>query len=126
MKKEILSLALLAAALSGCDNKDHTIVAGTPEENAKPAPTIDPASLPPAIVASKIYRCKDNSLVYIDWLADNVSANFRPEKTATPVTLKAAEAGKAMTAEGYSLTGNATAPTITLERPGKGSQSCKA
>ena len=27
-----------------------------------------PVELPPAIAASKTYRCKDNSLVQIDWL----------------------------------------------------------
>jgi hypothetical protein len=43
------------------------------------------------------------------------------------VQLKAAEAGQPMTAEGgYSLSGAASAPAVTLERPGKGSQSCKA
>jgi hypothetical protein len=81
--------------------------------------------LPPSITASKAYRCKDNSLVYIDWLSDKMSANFRPEKTGTPVQLKSAAAGEAMTAEGYSLTGDAAAASITLTRPGKGAQSCK-
>jgi hypothetical protein len=31
-----------------------------------------------------------------------------------------------MTAEGYSLTGNKDSTSVTLERPGKGSQACKA
>ena len=30
--------------------------------------------LPPSIQASKAYRCKDNSLVYIDWLSDGTRA----------------------------------------------------
>lgn len=126
MKKEILICTLFAtAALGACDNSDHTIVAGE-RKDENPVAKIDPATLPPAIVASKIYRCKDNSVVYIDWLADN-SANFRADKAATPTKLAApAEAGKALTAEGYSLTGSASASSITLERPGKGSQSCKA
>jgi hypothetical protein len=31
-----------------------------------------------------------------------------------------------MVAEGYSLTGTGEGATVTLSRPGKGSQSCKA
>ena len=128
MKKEILTLTLLAsAALGGCDNKDHTIVAGTPNDNQPAVAKIDPSLLPPAIVASTIYRCKDNSVVYIDWLADNLSANFRAKQNDTPKVLKAPEAGKPLTtADGYSLTGSATGATVTLTRPGMGAQSCKA
>ena len=87
---------------------------------------IDATSLPPSIEASKSYRCKDNSLVYIDWLSDKMTANVRAAKTDTPVQLKAAEAGKPLTAEGYSLTGDAAASSVTLTRPGKSSQSCEA
>jgi hypothetical protein len=86
-----------------------------------------PVELPPSIAASKIYRCKDNSVVYIDWLSDKKSANFRAEKAAAPIQLKGAAEGEAMTAaDGHSLTGTAEAPSVTLTRPGKGSQSCKA
>ena len=86
-----------------------------------------PVELPPSIAASKIYRCKDNSIVYVDWLSDNKSANLRTEKNGTPTQLKAEEGAQALTAEGgYSLTGSAAAASISLTRPGTGSQSCKA
>ena len=129
MTRTQLLLALAAtAALAGCGNsEDHTIVAGPDGDVANQAPATNaPVTLPPSIESSKIYRCKDNSVVYIDWLSDNKSANFRSEQTAVPVTLTAAEAGKPMTAQGYSLTGSSEGSTVTLERPGKGSQSCKA
>ena len=129
MTRTPLLLAIAAtAALAGCGNKeDHTIVAGPDSDVANQAPSTNaPVTLPPSIAASKIYRCKDNSVVYIDWLSDNVSANFRGKQTDVPVTLTAPEAGKPMVAEGYSLTGSPSGGTITLERPGKGSQSCKA
>jgi hypothetical protein len=113
-----------AAALAGCDNSGQTIVGG-PGADEAPLNNVG-VELPPAIAASKIYRCKDNSVVYIDWLSDNKTANFRADKNAPPTQLKAAEAGQPMVAEGYSLTGSAAAATVTLERPGKGSQSCKA
>lgn len=122
-KLNIIAIAA-AAALAGCDDSDHTIVAG-PGADEAPLNNVG-VELPPAIAASKIYRCKDNSVVYIDWLSDNKSANFRAAQNDTPLQLKAPEAGQPMVAEGYSLTGSGTAPTVTLERPGKGSQSCKA
>lgn len=117
--------ALVAtAALVACNKQDHNLVAGG-NVDAGPVNTAD-VVLPPAITASKTYRCKDNSLVYIDWLSDNLSANFRATQNGTPVQLKAAAAGDAMTAEGYSLKGDAKGTIITLTRPGMASQSCKA
>lgn len=119
-----------AAALAGCNQEDHNIVAGPADPMAEALANAAPIELPPSIAASKIYRCKDNSIVYIDWLRDAsgkpAGANFRAEKNAAPVQLKAAEEGKPFTAEGYSLTGSAGAGSVTLTRPGTGSQSCKA
>jgi crotonobetainyl-CoA:carnitine CoA-transferase CaiB-like acyl-CoA transferase len=115
-----------AAALAGCNQQPEVIEGGPADPMANVTANAGPIELPPAIAASKIYRCKDNSVVYVDWLSDNKSANFRAEKAAPPTQLKAAAEGEAMTAEGYSLTGNAQAASITLTRPGKGSQSCKA
>ena len=114
-----------AAALAGCDKQDHTIRAG-PDEGDTVAVNTGPIELPPSILASKIYRCKDNSVVYIDWLSDNKSANIRSDKNGTPTSLVAPEAGKPMVAEGYSLTGSATGSSITVSRPGKGSAACHA
>lgn len=112
-------------ALAACSTEPETIVGGGPqddmaEELAK-APEIE---LPPSVKSSATYRCKDNSLVYIDWLSDNKSANIRLEKGGLPTLVKAPAEGEAMVAEGYSLSGNASA--ITLTAPGKNGQSCKA
>ena len=117
-----------AAALAGCGNEDHNLVVGGPEDPmGNQLANAAPVELPPAIAASKIYRCKDNTVVYVDWLADNKSANLRTEKNGAATQLKGEEAGAAMTAEGgYSLTGSATAASISLTRPGTGNQSCKA
>ena len=126
MTKTLTTLALVAAAaLAGCDQSDHTINAPgpyDPQANAAAAPVV----MPPAIVASKIYRCKDNSIVYIDWLAGDQTANFRAAQGETPTQLKAETAGGAMVAEGYSLIGLPTGTTVTLTRPGKSEQACKA
>ena len=113
----LLSALVVAAALAGC-NKPAPI-----NESANVVVN-EPLVLPPSIVASKTYRCKDNSLAYVDYLSDGKTATVRDTREATPVALTMAEPGKPYTAEGYSLTGTATAASVTLTRPGKGSQSC--
>ena len=114
-----------AAALAGCNKESHTIVAGPDTGDTAPVAN-GPVALPPAIAASKTYRCDDNSLIYVDWLADNKTANLRTDPTGSPTQVVAPEAGEPLTAEGYSLTGSASSSSITLARPGHGSQSCKA
>ena len=37
------------------------------------------------VTASKIYRCADSSVVQIDWLSDDKSANVRPHAGGTIV-----------------------------------------
>jgi hypothetical protein len=127
MTRTPLLIALVAAAaLAGCNKKDHTIVAGDPGDNdanvAAPANVV----LPPAIVATKTYRCADNSVAVVDYLQDGKSANVHGEG-GQMTTVTAAEAGKPMTAAGgYSVDGTATGSTAKIGVPGHPSQSCKA
>ena len=116
-----------AAALAGCNKQDHTIVAGPPSDNDTNVATNGPVELPPSISASKIYRCADNKVVYVDWMSDGKSANVRTDKGGNPTVVTAAEAGKPMTAPGgYSVEGTASAPTAKIGVPGHPAQSCKA
>ena len=48
--------------------------------------------LPPAIAASKTYRCKDNSLVYIDWLSDGTARVKAGQDRRRHSTVKLGEA----------------------------------
>ena len=126
MTRTSLALALTAAAaLAGCNQEDHTITSGPDDPMANQTANAA-VVLPPSIAASKIYRCKDNAVVYIDWLSDNKSANIRTEKNGPATHVAAPEAGQPMVAEGFSLTGTAADSTVTLTRPGTGAQSCKA
>jgi hypothetical protein len=120
-----LSAASVAAILSlaACNSQPETIPAGGTDPQAAELAKAAPVEAPPMIQASRTYRCKDNSLVYIDFYTNN-TAQVRSEKGGTPTTLTAAQPGGEYTAEGYTLSGNA--PTVTLAAPGKGSQSCKA
>lgn len=112
MTRIITLIALAASAtLAGCGNEDHNIVAGgePPEENA-PASNAG-VQLPPSIAASRIYRCANNQVVYVDWMSDG-SARVRKsrDEVGTPVAANAPE-----------LQGNAGATAITYN-----GQSCKA
>ena len=120
MTRTHTTLAMIAAAaLAGCNQETQS------NPTANESVVEAPIELPPSIAASKIYRCKDNSVVYIDWLSDNKSANVRSERNGAATHVMAPEAGQPMTAQGYSLSGTSTGP-ITLAVPGKGSQTCHA
>jgi len=127
MTRTLLLTLVAAAALAGC-NSEPIVVGGPNDDPANQAPaTNGPIELPPSIAASKSYRCKDNGIVQVDWLSDGKSANLRGDGDDAVVQLTAAEPGQPLTAEGgYALTGTPEGSTVTLARPGKGSQSCKA
>ena len=129
----IRNLSLIAVgllALTAC--KPETITGGEqPDPMARELANAAPVELPPAIAASKTYRCKDNSLVQIDWLADNKGAYVHGEDRTqthvkTAVAVEGEPASTDLTAEGgYVLKGNAAASTVNLTLPGKGAQACK-
>lgn len=125
MNKLVITLGL-AAALAACNKSDHTIVAGgTPGDNLAAAADSN-VVLPPAIKATKTYRCADNSIVRIDWLEDGKSATVTPDQ-ASPIAVTAAEAAKPMSgADGTSLDGSSTSAAVKLGVGGKAAQSCKA
>ena len=116
--KTLIAIAAVAA-LAGCNNQNQaeTEAANEAAHNAANANV----KLPPAIVASHKYRCKDNSLLSIDWLSDGTanSARVTPDGGAA-VSLAQAEAGGPYAAEDATLTGEPTAQTITYK-----GQSCK-
>ena len=107
----LLALAT-AAALAGCDNSDHTIVGGPGADEADRPANTEPVTLPPSIAASKSYRCKDNSLVYVDWLSDG-TARVKQARN---------EVGTAVdpNSPDSPLKGNAEAPAVNYN-----GQSCK-
>ena len=98
MTRTPLLIALAAtAALAAC-NEDHTIVAGGPGDDQTNNAANATVELPPSIAASKIYRCSgDNSVVYVDWLSDQKTANVRTEENGAATQVTGAEAGKPLT-----------------------------
>jgi hypothetical protein len=122
----LIIAATAAVLLAGCNQKDHTIVAGADGDNAN-NPVEAPVALPPSITSSKIYRCADSSVAYVDWLSDNKSANIKTDQSGTPTLVTAPEAGQPMTAAGgYEISGSASDASVKIAVPGHASQSCKA
>ena len=125
MTRSSLTIMLAAAALAGCNSESHTIVAGPDEGKPTNAAANANVTLPPSISASKVYRCADNDVVYVDWMSDG-SANVRAKKDDNPVHLTATEAGKPLTAPGYSVHGKPDAASVRIAVPGQSEESCKA
>jgi hypothetical protein len=131
MIRKFSLLVIAAGALAACNNQPIE-GKGPPDPMEGELANAAPVELPPAIVASKTYRCKDNSLIRIDWLQGGKGAYLHGAgqeqthvKAAEPVEGK--PASPALVAEGgYSLTGDATASTVSVTLPGKGAQACKA
>ncbi len=114
MIRTLFLTAASALALAAC-SEDHTIVAGEqPDPMATELANAAPVALPPAIRASKSYRCKDNSLLYIDWYDDG-SARVKKDKadagTQIPVPVEGTPSP---------LTGTLDAASISYD-----GQSCK-
>lgn len=116
--KTLIAIAAVAA-LAGCNNQTpaENEAANEAAHNAANAQVV----LPPSIVASHKYRCKDNSLLAIDWLSDGTTNSARAiADGAAAVTLTQAEAGGPYAAEGANLTGDPQAQSVTYK-----GQSCK-
>ena len=109
MQLKLSLLALVAAAaLAGCDTQPETFESRGPyDPQANLTANSAPVTLPPAILASHPYRCKDNSLIYIDWMSDN-SARVKAQRNEVGTTV-------ALGGENPVLTGDATAKTITYQ-----------
>jgi hypothetical protein len=121
----IIAASLAAfVSLAAC-NSEPQVVDTNPDPMKEELAKAAPVTLPPAIKSSKTYRCKDNSLVYVTLLADDVTAMVRDKQEEPPVAnLKAPAPGQPFVSEGFSLT--VSGNNITYNSPDKGTQSCKA
>lgn len=127
MKPLILPLSAAAAlmTLSACGQSQPEVVDNkAPDPVAAQVAQAAPVTLPPAVKDSRSYRCKDNSIIYVDYLSDDKSANLRMDKGSVPTVLTAEAPGKPYKSGEYELVGNGASVTATL--PGKGTQDCKA
>ena len=105
--------AALALSLGACQKQQPTVIDTTaPDPMASQLANAAPVELPPAIVATVAFRCKDNSLVHVGFLKGNTQANLHHAK-GSAIVLKAAADGEPFTGSGYTLTGNQDQISLT-------------
>ncbi|HEX8526466.1 hypothetical protein [Allosphingosinicella sp.] len=119
----ITSAAAIAAlvGLSACNSEPKAEAGNNSAANSASAKA--PVELPPSIEKSRIYRCRDNSLVYVDFLTNGTAA-VRTSQTGVPTSLSTEGGNPPYSAEGYSVSANADQATIAV--PGRAAQSCRA
>jgi hypothetical protein len=112
------SAALLA--LSGCNN-DPVQINTVERDTNEPSAPLNATEMPPAMTASKIYRCAypSNALFYVDIYNNNTATIRAGNANATPVLLTGTSPNGPFTAEGNSVSGTGNQVTIN-------GQSCRA
>lgn len=124
MKNKVLLAAPVAALfiLGGCGSgaTNNEAANATAEVNKAEA-----KAAMPMIKSAHSFRCKDNSVVHITLMTDEVTAMVRDAPGGAPkATLTAPAAGEAYVADGYSLTVNGE--TATYKSPTTSSQTCRS
>lgn len=120
----IAATILLLASTAACKQQPE-VVDTTSDPQAEELAKAPPVTLPPPIKSSKTYRCKDNSVVYVSFLADDVTALVRDKEEEPPIsTLKAPKPGEPFVSEGFALSGSGS--SVTYTSPDSGTLSCKS
>lgn len=101
MNNTLIKIMPLVAALAvaGCNSQPETFndTIVDPQEAALANATAH--ELPPMLKATKQYRCKDNSLLFVDFMTDDKTANVKTAKDGPVTVLKAPEAGEPFASE---------------------------
>lgn len=124
-KTHTLAAAAIAAltVLAACNSEPEVVQINKYDPMEDALKNAAPIEAPPMIQASRTYRCRDNSLVYIDFYTNN-TATVRNERGGDPVaTLTAAGGNPPYTGSGYSVSANAAQISYTSPR---GTLSCRA
>ena len=122
-KLPLIAAPLAALLALGACNKEPEVIDTNPDPMANALANAQPIELPPAVKDSVSYRCKDNSVVFVDFLSDDKSANVRLDRGDLPTHVVAAAPGEPMTAEGgWSVSG--AGESVEIAVPGKSAQSC--
>jgi hypothetical protein len=125
-KTHFLAAAISAAsiALAACSTEPEVVTLNEFDPMAEALKNAGPVEAPPMISDSRTYRCRDNSLVYIDFYTNDTAA-VRTDRGQPPVATLTAEGGNPpYTAEGYSISANTD--EIEYTAPGKDTQSCRS
>lgn len=120
----VLTAASIAAlvTLAACNSGPEVVQINKEDPMAEALKNAGPVAPPPMIQDNRTYRCRDNSLFYVDFFTNN-TAVVRTQQGGDPVASLTAEGGNPpYTGSGYSVSGSGEQVTITA--PGHGTQSC--
>jgi hypothetical protein len=107
----LLALAAACVSLTACEAE--TLGGEDRGSRSDVSATDTPVVLPPSIVASHVYRCRDNSLVYVDWLSDD-SARIKQQSTERGATVEKLEDGTYAGGD-KTLAGEPSSQSITID-----------
>ena len=114
---------LLALAACNSQPTQPEVIDSNPDPLKNQLANAAPVELPPAIRADKTLRCGDGSLVGVTFFQGDKQLTLRAPSTATPVVLKAPEAGKPYVGDnGTTASGDEKKLSVTL--PGKPALTC--
>jgi hypothetical protein len=113
MQKTFLAAAAAAAllALGACNTEPEAEAINQYDPQAGALANAAPVQLPPAVTASKTYRCADNSLYYVDFY-NNHTATIRTTQEGIPTMLTATDGNPPFAGTGYSVSGDGNHVTI--------------
>ena len=124
-KTSLLAAAAALLSLAACNQKPEEVSGTAPDPQAEALKNAPKVELPPSIAASKIMRCGDNSLVFVDFFQGDKQVQVRTAKDGPATMLKAPNAGEPYVADGgFKLTGDAKA--VTVVTPNQGTRTCRA
>ncbi len=119
--------AILFLGLAACNTKPTDITGPDTADQKAALANAKPVALPPSIQASKVYRCKDSSVVYVDWMSDKMTAMVKTKKDGSATVVKSTTPGGELTAAGgYSVKGGPDASSADISVPGHSGQSCNS
>lgn len=115
-----LALGAVVLALAACKAEPESVNTGTNDPMDSALANAAPVELPPALKSSHSYRCKDNSLIFVDFMTDDKTANLKTDREGPVTVLKAPEAGQPFVSEDGKTTIASTSGGVTYN-----GQSCK-
>lgn len=110
-----------SATLAACNSEPEAITINKYDAQEEALRNAAPVAPPPMAVASRIYRCSDNSVFYVSFFNDN-TATIRTTQDGIPTQLTATNGAPPFTASGFSVGENAANTRITA--PGHNNVSC--
>jgi hypothetical protein len=105
-KPYLAAAAATLLSLGACNSNPEAEVVNQYDAQAAALRNAAPVVLPPAILASRAYRCSDNSLYYVDFYNNN-TALIRTTQEGMPTSLTSADGTAPYTGEGYTVSANA-------------------